>query len=242
MKKVAILLPGLVRTYKKTYKNFFSNIVEFNKDKYEIDIYLAFWNYTHQRGDLGAKEEVKKIDNKEIKEILDIYSPKNYLILEDYHHKNNKEFLDISKNIVKTIGTPNHPDGASLIQNGLIAQTYSWYKAYSIIEGSYDLIFKFRFDSISEEILFDEIKYNYYNCAGPEHQYSQYGLADIIFSGNQDLMYQIMFEYHCDIASNRIGNISNNYPNVFPEFVLKETLKKKQIPINYLNKKVFIIR
>lgn len=45
--KIAILIPGLVRFYKKTYKSLLNNIDKDKNNKY--DIYLSFWDKTKQR-------------------------------------------------------------------------------------------------------------------------------------------------------------------------------------------------
>ena len=242
MKKVALLIPGLLRTYKRTSKFLFHNIIEPNMQEYDIDIYLGFWDHSHQRGSGGIRNDIKRISTKEIDEILDLYKPKKYIILDDYETKNKVEFPQIANDIIKTIGWPNHPDGLSLIQNGLVAQTYTWYKTHSILEGDYDYIIKSRFDIATEKILFSELKDNAFNCAGPEHQYSQYNLADALFCGNKNLMEKIMSTYHEDILNNKIQNISDFYPNVFPEWVLKDYLYRNGLKINYLDKKVYIVR
>lgn len=242
MKKVALLIPGLLRTYKKTSKFLFHNIIEPNKEEYDIDVYLGFWNYSHQRGDGGMRDNIEKISTKEVDEILDLYKPKKYIILDNYENKNKVEFPEVVDKIIETIGHPNHPDGPSLIQNGLVAQTYTWYKTYSILEGDYDHVIKYRFDIATEKILFSELEDSVFNCAGPEHQYSQYNLADALFSGNKELMEKIMFTYHEDIISNKIPNISDSYPNVFPEWILKDYLHRNDVKINYLDKKVYIVR
>ena len=242
MKKIAILLPGLLRTYDKTSQHFFQNIIKPNQEKYLIDTYLGFWNYTHKRGDNGLREEVQTVDKDQIEEILDLYKPKEYIVLDDYEAKNSIEFPNIVSNIIETLGRPNHPDGDSLLQNGLVAQTYTWHRTYSLLKESYDYVMKTRFDIATEKIFFDDFIPEKFNCAGPTHQFSQYKLADTLFCSNQKTMENIMYKYHEDIIKDKIPNISESYPNVFPEYVLKDYLKRNNIKINYLNKKVYIVR
>ena len=236
MKKVAILIPGLLRTFEKTSEYYLKNIIEPNINDYEIDIYLGFWNHSHKRGDGGNRNEVKKINNDKIDTILRIYNPKKYIILDDYDDKNKIYFPEVTRNIIDTIGTPKHPDGTSLIQNGLIAQTYTWFKTYSLLEGEYDYVVKSRFDIATEKISFSEFEESQFNCAGPKHQHEQYDLADAFFASNQIVMERLMNKYHLDIVNNRIPNISEIYPNVFPEYILKDYLLRNDIKINYLNK------
>ena len=43
-KRVAILIPGLVRSFEKTYQNLFENIIQHNQEDYEFDIFLDIWD------------------------------------------------------------------------------------------------------------------------------------------------------------------------------------------------------
>ena len=242
MKKIAILIPGLLRTYKKTSEYFFKNIIEPNQDKYSIDIYLGFWNYTHKRGEKGERTGVQVINEDQTQQILDLYKPKEYVIFDDYERKNNTDFPSIVDKIIGTVGYPDHPDGKSLLQNGLVAQTYTWYKTHLMIKEKYDYVMKTRFDIATEKINFDDLITKEFNCAGPVHQFSQYNLADALFCSDQETMKNIMHKYHEDVINNKIPNISNTYPNVFPEYILKDYLQRNDIKINYLNKKVYIVR
>ena len=241
MKKVAVLICGLVRTYKKTNKNFILNILEKNNQNYQIDVFLAFWDHTHQRGSMGTKVEKRKLLKKEIQNIIEIYSPKKYIILGDYEEKN-KLFKIKSKEIGKRMGHPNHEDGLVLIQNGILAQSYTWQKAFSLIDEKYDLVLKTRFDAASEAINIDDVKNNYFNCSGPTHQFAQYGLADVIFSSDYRTMKKVMFDYHNIAFKNNLPILTGGYPNIFQEYILKEFLKQSDIKINYIEKKVYVIR
>ena len=241
MKKVAILIPGLVRTYKKTQHIFFTNIIDKNRDSFKIDIYLAFWGYTHQRGPLGSKTEVRPIDDSELNEILKLYNPKGYLVLDDYEKKQ-EEFAYYADKIAKKIGIPKHPDGVSLIKNGILAQTYTWKVAFELIDEEYDFVLKYRFDAASEALNFKEMRDSEFNCAGPSHQHAQYGIADVVFGSDLRTMSKIMTGYYNLAIGNSLPNPEGGHPNVYQEYILKEFLKQNKIPINYLNKRVHIIR
>ena len=52
----------------------------------------------------------------------------------------------------------------------------------------------------------------------------------------------IMNKMYLDVVNGQFPNISNSYPNVFPEYILKDYLQRNDIEINYLNKKVYIVR
>tara|TARA_R110002020_G_scaffold89143_4_gene218310 strand:- start:1317 stop:2042 length:726 start_codon:yes stop_codon:yes gene_type:complete len=240
--KVAILIPGLLRTYRQTYNNFFSNIIEPNKSKHEIHLFLAFWDHTHKRGELGVNEGIVKISKAEQEEVINLYNPKNYIVMDKYFEKNNEVFPIICNNLIEKIGSPNHPDGKRLIQNAVVAQYHSWSKCFSLINQSYDIVIKTRFDIITEEVHFDRFKNNHFNCSGPAHQYPQYELADVFFASNHNNMKMIMNKMYLDVVNGQFPNISNSYPNVFPEYILKDYLQRNDIEINYLNKKVYIVR
>tara|TARA_R100001591_G_scaffold39110_2_gene50670 strand:+ start:644 stop:1372 length:729 start_codon:yes stop_codon:yes gene_type:complete len=242
MKKVAIVMCGLPRTYKKTNEIFFSNLINSNKKEYIIDVFLGFWDHTHVRGEGGSRSSIRKINKQEIEDILNIYSPKKHIVFDDYEDKNKNYFSNIANQLVLTIGFPRHPDGVSLIKNGVVAQTYGWFKTFSLIDEEYDIVVKSRFDIVMENINFNNFKIGEFNCAGPRHQFPQYGLADALFGSDQSTMQEIMVNFHNDIIDSKIPNISNLYPNVFAEYILKDLLYRKKISVNYLNKKVEIVR
>lgn len=240
--KVAVLIPGLLRTYKHTYNSFFSNIIESNKNNHKIHLFLAFWDHTHKRGDKGVNEKIVKINKAEQERVINLYKPKNYIVMDKYFEKNNELFPNICDNLIEKIGSPDHPDGKKLIQNAVVAQYYSWFKCFSLIDQSYDIVIKTRFDIKTEEICFDQFKSNHFNCSGPPHQYPQYGLSDVFFASNYDNMERIMNKMYLDVVDAQIPDISNLYPNVFPEYILKNYLQRNNIEVNYLNKKVHIVR
>jgi hypothetical protein len=240
--RVAILIPGLLRTYKQTYNNFFSNIIEPNKNEHEIDLFLAFWDHTHKRGESGINQNIVGINKKEQQEVLELYKPKNYIVMDRYFEKNNEIFPNICDNLIKKIGLPKHPDGKKLIQNAVVAQYYSWFKCFSLINEQYDIVVKTRFDITIEALSFSKLKNDYFNCSGPAHQYPQYELADVFFASNYENMKLIMNKMYLDVVDSKIPNISNLYPNVFPEYVIKDYLIRNKIKVNYLHKKVDIIR
>ncbi|MFY4756014.1 hypothetical protein ACOTV8_08330 [Campylobacter jejuni] len=84
-KRLAVHLFGALRTYKQTYKSFFNNIIDINKqDGWLIDIFLHTWD----QFDTGsAHSHLKysgltgvKIGIHDIEEIIGIYQPKKHLI------------------------------------------------------------------------------------------------------------------------------------------------------------------
>jgi len=65
-------MSGNLRTYKKCYNNFFLNIVNVLKQKYEVNIFMHLWD---------SETDTDK------KESLDIYNPKKYVIDKDNDFK-----------------------------------------------------------------------------------------------------------------------------------------------------------
>ena len=126
--KVAVLIPGLTRTYKETYESFFKNIIEPNSENNKIDVYLAFWDYTHGRHGRNREKgrNISKLSSGEIDNIIRVYDPRKYLVMDDYAEKN-KYFDSITDGIIETIGLPTEKHNPrAFIRNGMVAQTYGW--------------------------------------------------------------------------------------------------------------------
>ncbi len=86
MKKIAIQLYGHMRTYERTYKNFFENVVKVNeKDGYEVDIFIHTWdifNLTDEKAWHKNRNYFPTLSNKKLSQankdkIIKIYKPKN---------------------------------------------------------------------------------------------------------------------------------------------------------------------
>ena len=84
--RLAVHLFGHVRTYKQTYQSFLKYVIEINRqDGWEIDIFLHTWNKFDEASPLGhyypGLTNVA-LKNEDIKEILTLYNPADYLIEE----------------------------------------------------------------------------------------------------------------------------------------------------------------
>ena len=91
-KRLAIHLYGMIRTYKRTHKSFFQNVVDPNlKDGWEIDIFMHTWNVFnqvdpstwHKTHNYFPSMNNKELTQKDIDDILEIYNPKKFQIDKD---------------------------------------------------------------------------------------------------------------------------------------------------------------
>ena len=85
MKKLAIHLFGHARTYKKTAESFLNNIVEANKDKWEIDIFMHTWDMFEPLAQTSWHKHNETLSGvplqeNDIKDMTDIYKPKRYIV------------------------------------------------------------------------------------------------------------------------------------------------------------------
>lgn len=101
-KRLAVLMCGHLRTYKKCLKNFKSTIVEANKEDYDIDIFVATSNVVTQRHHdpvikpssilKGSKKHptAYKVNIEEtIAELEECYKPASVILLEEDLNKYN---------------------------------------------------------------------------------------------------------------------------------------------------------
>jgi len=244
--KIAILIPGLTRSYKKVYKSYNENVLKPNNN-HEIDTYLAFWTHTHvrdKRSNSGQKGH-RELGQEEIEDVIETYSPKKYLIMDDYKEKN-KFFKKHTNPLASVIGKDKrHHNPYSLIQNGIIAQTYVWSKVFSLIENEYDLIVKSRFDiAYRKKVIFEDIDLHAFSCAGKTQkdrgktQWESYGICDILFAGNYDTMKKVMNDYHESVIDK---TLLKNLPRVTPEYMLKSLLNNRyNIPIKPIGNGAFL--
>lgn len=142
--KIAVMLTGHVRTYKKTHKSLFKF---FLKNNIDYDIFIDCWDITGER--IGSKTKERLVDTKiDIDKIKEIYQPK-YMNVEDCYGwlgDNKKK----SKKIEKEIGITNQKIniiGGHLSQNYKINSCFNAIKDYSIANNvKYDVVVRLRFD------------------------------------------------------------------------------------------------
>ncbi|RTH82758.1 hypothetical protein C3I39_08870, partial [Campylobacter jejuni] len=92
MGKIAVHLYGHLRTFERTFKSFFDNIINVNKkDGWEIDIFIHTWdvfnitdpNVWHAKQNLFPNMSGKKLSDLDRLKMLDIYNPVRYKIDQD---------------------------------------------------------------------------------------------------------------------------------------------------------------
>ncbi len=128
--KIAICFSGQLRTYIKTYKSFYKNIVDVLIQKFEVDIFMFIW----------------KTENKDdIEKALEIYKPKKYIIKDDFEFKlpyfceNMYFYKGRFDNITNNFGNN-------------IKQYYGVAECFNLIENNYyDYVIRNRYDNLFEE-------------------------------------------------------------------------------------------
>lgn len=230
--KVAILIAGLVRSYDKTFKNTFDKLINPNQKSYDIDVYIAFWEASHQRGDFNNLN-IQELTEETKKSVVNSYNPKSFVIMENYVDKN-EYFKKKSEDLEKKIGRlPYHPNPWLLYQNGIIAQSYTWNMVFSLIKEKYDIIFKSRFDVyFKDKINFDELNMDKLNCFNKVKQYHPFG--DICLAGNPNIMKKIMVNYHHDMMSCNLPNFSPT-SRLWPEDILQDYIFAHNIDTKMFN-------
>jgi hypothetical protein len=239
--KIAVLLPGLVRTWKSTFEDFSANLINPNQEKHQIDIYLAFWEKTDQKRNMrkgrreGENENIQPLSGEIIEEIIDSYRPKKYSILNDYDGKN-KFFQEKGLLLEQSIGVPHHPEPKMLFANSVMAQSYVWNKCFSLISEDYDLIVKTRFDvTYGKPIIFDQMDPSLFNNFGKsggkqDRRCSPSRVADLLFASNFKTMKRVMLNYHIDAINIRLPETAKQKPR-FNENILYNYIKHYNIKI-----------
>lgn len=120
MKRIAIELYGLTRSYNKTFDSFFFNLLQPNyKDDYIIDIFIHTWSETESSDIVWhnptGKVKGRIIDNIIYKDLIDKYTPKAIIVDNPF---------DIDKNILIRGTLCNNKRSYS----SLISVSYSRYK------------------------------------------------------------------------------------------------------------------
>ena len=130
LKKIAISMSGKLSTFNKTYKDFYKNIVDVLKDKFEVDIFMFIW----------------KSENKEdIEKAIEIYKPKKYIIKDDFEFKlpyfceNMYFYKGFLHDITKNFG------------NGIYMH-YGIKECFNLIDNNYyDYVIRNRYDNLFQE-------------------------------------------------------------------------------------------
>jgi hypothetical protein len=156
MKKIAILIGGLIRDYENAYPYLKENLL----DKYDCDIFISTWDIKESHGTNRRNynriidwSSTKKITQFEKDKLLELYNPKKIQIENFYvWEKNNKDnILNFMEKNSFTLYRK--------ILNNIFCQ---WYKIFDVFKlyntykydnnKIYDIVIKMRFDVIFEHI------------------------------------------------------------------------------------------
>ena len=221
--KVAILLPGLIRHIDKTYKSFYTNIIEPNPEC-QIDIYSAFWDKTHVRGTNNTPSSIANIDSTKI---IDIYNPVNHTIL-DYKLKQS-EFLKKAEEIYPLF--PKSYGNVEFCRNGMLSQFYTWKQTINLIpvNNNYDLVLKTRFDVVHTfPIDFSSLDTS---CISAGEKWENKFMIDFAFASSYENMVEVLNQCYDKVNDNSFT--SSFLELAIPESILTTIIKNLNIPIKY---------
>lgn len=227
--KIAILLPGQTRTYKKCYDNYLSQF-----ENYECDVYSSTWDI---QGQVRVKTYNNEFENRYFssKPTSDVYDELHELYnFKSFEVENYDEWLEsYLDNIIEF--KKNHPNvNKSMLTNGIFAQYYKIKKTFDLIENpnDYDIIVKYRYDIQSEPI--ELVKNNNYNCGILTHETFP---TDWYFYGNSSVMSIAcnMIDWFSELKPYNPLEVSNGeQPTYTPEQIMGFYLKSKNINVNNL--------
>jgi len=159
-KRVAILIPGLVRSFEQTYQNLFENIIHNNQQDYEFDIFLDVWDLTNskvsefdRRGINSDRDYRENISNKNIdcNLLKQLYNP-TYMGIE--------KSSDLYFSRFKKYQTNNIP-------MAVFSQFYKIHKCIRAVNDhsflnniNYDVFIRTRFDLETDKINLNEFSFD----------------------------------------------------------------------------------
>ncbi len=221
--KAAIILPGLTRTYQATYKNFYDNIISANKD-WQIDIYSAFWDKTHTRGNKNIPSFIVNVDSTKV---INTYNLTNYVTL-DYDFKQS-EFLKQAERIHPLF--PKNHSNIEFCRNGILSQFYTWKQAVNLIpvDNDYDLVLKTRFDIIyNSPVNFISLDTS---CMSSEGKWHDQFMLDFTFASSYENMAKLLNQCYDKVNNNSF--VSSFSKLAIPESILTSLVEDLDISIEY---------
>jgi hypothetical protein len=198
MKRIAIQFFGHLRTFEKTHKSFFKNVVASNiKDGYEVDLFIHTWtekdhSTISHRNPNGEEYRGSKLSDKDVELVQKIYNPKKIL----YENQLGCEDNTFIEKLYKTKKS----------YKGVLNTVYTKYKS-SFIRNEYEKNVDVKYDWVivtRPDIEFftpfrvDEILDDYYRLGHkiPENGvfyatkiFARAKINDLKFIGGSDLVY-----------------------------------------------------
>ena len=145
--KVAILISGFVRNWDETYKSLLNNLIEYNSENYQFDIFCLTYDRTTRYS--KERSEIEQVSDEEFEKLKRLIKPVSLKILN--HEKWNEHFTEEKKYYFDRIL---NYTGFQYKLGGIIMQTHAMAQSFELMEQHatpYDIVMKTRFDIFYSE-------------------------------------------------------------------------------------------
>lgn len=235
--KIAILLPGLIRTFKES-----PVLDSFNKSfkSHDIDVFSSIWdikgNISHGSKSYTSNQEYinqDKILDSDISFIKEKFNIKS-LKIDSYDEwsLNNEEFL-------KNYDTKHPNSGYQMTKNGIFSQYYQILESFKLIPNvdDYDVVVKSRYDIEFNTINFDDIKFDndtYYTGKVIRNDNIP---TDFLFFGTSSFIKKFMniYDYIKNVEPYNPNDIHRVHHTYTPEIMTKKFLIDNGFSFENLN-------
>lgn len=214
--KVALLLPGHIRTYDKTY----DNLKKYILDYYDCDIFISTYEtfgskYSHIPDKVNVNLPIDKDD------IINLYKPKDIIFLEDKEENSyyNKLYKGFNLGMFYSLQKCNELKIKYEQENNF----------------KYDLVIRSRFDLLINSINYDEILLDSLNHPYIGQIWSD-GITDQFAISNSDIM-----NIYCNLINDKDILLKDKCQK-HPEILLKKHLLNNNIKLNKINVDFSLLR
>jgi len=241
--KLAILLPGLIRTFReKSVLDSFNNSFK----SHEIDVYSSIWdikgNMKGTKNYRATNEYINqgKISDSDISFIKDKFNIKSIKIDSyDDWSSNNEEFLN-------NYDLKHENSGYQMTKNGIFSQYYQILESFKLIPNvnEYDVIVKSRYDIKFDTIDFNNIKFNNETYYTGKVTRDVSVPTDFLFFGTPLFMNKFMniYDYIKNIEPYNPKEIHKIHHTYTPEIMIKKFLIDNGFSFENLNINPKIVR
>lgn len=239
--KIAVLLPGLIRTFDNKVV-----IDSFNKtfDSVDFDSYSSIWDI---KGKVIKNKDYKKTieyisDDKILESDIDFL--KNTFNIKKIKIDSYKKWNDENFVFLNEFDKKHKHSAYQMTKNGIFSQYYQILESYKLIENpnEYDIIVKSRYDITFNKINFNDIKLkdNTYYSSDCEKDHP----TDFLFLGTHKFIKEFMdiYDYMKNIEPFNPLDITNKHHIYVPENMTKKFLNDKGFEYQNLNLNKKVIR
>lgn len=240
--KIAVLLPGMVRNFRRGCVHFQNWSKDYNNKKLDIDVYASIWDIDGKfQGSKRYKSVAEKryfSNNKLTKG--DLSDIRREFKIRKLHVENYDKWFDENKDFIKEY-CEKHPNaGEQMITNGCFAQYYKIQKTFNMIDDveKYDFIIKYRFDIKSNRLKWDEINLNEkYFYTGEMSDGDETVPTDYYFAGVPKTMEKFcnLYDYMKTVEPFEPIDYHLNHPVYTPEIFLKKYIDENDYDIYNFN-------